>query len=169
METAFNALSQKPNISLDYPEGLDIIGEYLQVQLREVGLDLGLNPLSNADLVAKILEGRSSFYYLGWRSELGDASDFLQAIAHSKDPDGSFGRFNGNHYANKRLDELIEKSQQDLNPKTRLKALQEAMKILIKQDAIGVPLFEADTLFAFNKQLRFEPRVDGYIYPSEIY
>lgn len=167
--SAFPDVSQKLSVTLDYPEGLDIVGEYLQAGLQEIGVDLELRPLSYADLQAKIVEGASSFYYSGWRSELGDASDFLQAVAHSQDKSGTFGRFNGSHYANKRLDLIIEKSQEDLNPKTRLKALQEAMKILIEEDVIGIPLFEADTLFAYHKKLHFEPRVDGYIYLSEIY
>ncbi len=167
--SAFPDPLKKPYVTLDYPEGLDVVGEYLQAELQGIGIDLELRPLSGNDLQSKILEGKSAFYYSGWRSELGDASDFLQAVAHSKDQSGTYGRFNGNHYINKNLDEIIEKSQQDLNQKTRLKALQEAMKILIEQDVIGAALFEADTLFAFNKQLHFEPRVDGYIYPSEIY
>lgn len=168
VDQIYDSLLEPQKLTLDFPEGLEIIGQYLQGQVREFGLDLELNPLSNSALQDKILKGTSQFYYLGWRSELGDASDFLQAIAHSKDKNGLYGNFNGANYMNPMVDELIEASQYDLNPKTRLKNLQEVMRIIVEDDVIGIPLFEADTLFAFNKNIHFEPRVDGYIHAYEI-
>ncbi len=155
-------------LTLDYPQGLEVLGQYIQAQLRALGIDLKLNPLPTADLQQKIKDRKSDFYYLGWKSELGDSDDFLKNVVHSRDEKGLYGEFNGSNFQNRNIDELIEKSEQDLNPKTRLKNLQNIMKVIVQDYVIGVPLFESDTIFAGNKNLNFDPRIDGYILASEI-
>jgi len=156
------------DVTFDYPENLETIGQHVQSQLRDLGLNVTLNPLSGEDLQKKISEGKSDFYFLGWRSELGSASDFMQSVAHSKDAVNGYGYFNGAHYSNMNVDELIEKSGRNLDTESRLKQLQEAMKILVEDDIYGVPLFESETVFAFYDWIKFDPRVDGYVHASEI-
>lgn len=165
---ACEGIFESLDITFDYPEDLQTIGQYIQSTLNDLGIIVTLNPLDNNGLLQKIMSGESDFYFLGWRSELGDASDFLQAIAHTKDAARGYGLYNGAHYSNKKVDDLIEKSQENLDPESRLKQLQEAMRILVDDDIYGVPLFESETIFAFNKAINFEPRVDGYIHVAEI-
>jgi len=153
---------------LNYAFGSEIIAQYVQSQLLDLGIDVDLNPMSPDDFQKKLNSGTSEFYYLGWRSELGDDYDFLQSVAHSRDVSGRYGQFNGANYMNKKVDQLIESSDRDLNESSRLKSLQEAMKILVQDDLAGVPLFETETIFAYQNTVNFDPRVDGYIYVSEI-
>ncbi len=155
-------------VTLDYAQGNDVIAQYIQQQLHGLGINVVLNPLSGNDFQQKILSGSSEMYFLGWRSELGDANDFLQSVVHSRDQSGLSGEFNGTNYANHSVDDLIDKSQEDLNIQTRLKDMQDAMKILVEDDIAGVPLFETQTIFAYKNKIQFDPRVDGYIYASEI-
>lgn len=158
---AANVVKDSP-VTMDYADSNDVVPQYLQEQLQVLGIQLTLNPLKGSEFEQKLQSGKSQMYYLGWRSELGDASDFLQSIVHSK------GEFNGTGYVSKTVDDLIDKSQQDLNIKIRLKSLQEAMKLIVQDDIAGVPLFETQTIFAFQNSIKFDPRVDGYIYASEI-
>jgi peptide/nickel transport system substrate-binding protein len=155
-------------VTFDYPDGLETIGQYVQSQLRDLGLNVTLNPLSSEKLQEKIEDGDSDFYFLGWRSELGSASDFMQFVAHSVNVAKGYGFFNGAHYGNKTVDALIEKSEQNLDTESRLKQLQEAMKILVEDDIYGIPLYESETVFAFYDWIKFDPRVDGYIHVSEL-
>ncbi len=157
---------ERVEVNFYYPETLEAIGQYVKTQLSLIGLDTVLHPLSDFDLQAAILGGDADFYYLGWRSELGDALDFLEAIAHS--PADGYGTFNGNHYYNPNVDLLIEKSKQNLNPLERLLDLQRVMEILVKDDVVGVPLFESETLFAYRNSVHFNPRIDGYIYAADV-
>ncbi|HLG25525.1 MAG TPA: ABC transporter substrate-binding protein [Candidatus Gracilibacteria bacterium] len=156
------------SVTFDYPQSLESVGQYVREQFRDLGIDVELNPVSDSELQKKILSGESDLYYLGWRSELGDASDFLQAVAHSANPAKGYGQFNGTHYANKKVDQLIEESAKNLDPQTRLEQMQEAMKIIVQDDVMALPLFESETIFAFLNGIQFEPRVDGYVYASEI-
>jgi peptide/nickel transport system substrate-binding protein len=159
---------ERMEINLDYAVGNDVIAQYVQTQLGALGIDVDLNPLSPDDFQKKLQTGTSDFYFLGWRSELGDANDFLQTVVHSRDASGLSGLFNGTNYSNKDVDTLIDKSQQDLNEKNRLKEMQDAMKILVNDDIAGIPLFETETLYAYQNKIKFEPRVDGYVYAAEI-
>jgi peptide/nickel transport system substrate-binding protein len=155
-------------LTFDYPKTAQAIGEYVKAQLEEIGIVVELNPVSDEELLNKISGGTSDLYYLGFRSELGDSMDFMQALGHSKDIENGYGLYNGSNYVNKKVDQLIENAQRELDTVKRLKGLQEAMKIITEDDIYGIPLFEAETIFAFTKDLNFEPRVDGYIHASEI-
>lgn len=155
-------------LTFAYPNSLQPIGEYVQSQLEDLGIRVELNPVSDDKLLEEISDATADIYFLGWRSELGDALDFLQAAAHGKDEERGYGLYNGANYMNKKVDELIEQAQSDLDAPSRLTAMQEAMKILAVDDIYGVPLYESETIFAYLNYLDFEPRVDGYIYASEI-
>jgi ABC-type transport system substrate-binding protein len=105
-------------------------------------------------------------YFLGWKCELGDAGDFFNNIIHSRSGT-DLGQFNGNNYGSDEADNLIEKSAINIDSKSRLKQLQQIMTI-VTEDVVGVPLFESDTIFAYQKGIEFEPRVDGYMHADEI-
>lgn len=155
-------------VTFDYPETLSPVGQYVQTQLGQLGIRVELNPLSDYELQEKIASGESDFYYLGWRSELGDASDFLLSVVHSEDETKGYGLFNGINYANREVDALIEAAQQNMDTKSRLRQLQEAMGIITEQDVIGVPLFESEVVYAFSNKINFKPRIDGYVFASSI-
>jgi hypothetical protein len=50
----------------------------------------------------------------------------------------------------------------------RRKDLQEAMKVLVVNDVLGVPLFEYESVYAYNDKLEINPRIDGIIYFDEL-
>ncbi len=156
-------------LTFDYPESAEAVGEYVKSQLEELGIGVKLNPLTDELLQQKVLAGTTDMYFLGWRSELGDAIDFLTAVAHSRNSQKGYGLYNGSGYENAEVDALIEDGQENLNMKKRLVALQQAMKILVKEDILAIPLYEAEIIYAYQKNLHFEPRVDGYVHASEIY
>ena len=55
-----------------------------------------------------------------------------------------------------------------MDPKKRLKALHEVMKMVVEDDVIGIPLFEYDTLYGFADKISMQPRIDGLIYFDEL-
>jgi ABC-type oligopeptide transport system substrate-binding subunit len=144
------------------------VGEYVQDQLRELGIDVVLNPLNEFELQQKIISGESDFYYLGWRSELGDSLDFLGAVAYTRNIEEETGLFNGMNYSNEEVDILIEDAKQNHDTSSRVRQMQKAMKIIVEDDIIGIPLFESETLYAFNKDVKFQPRVDGQVFVYSI-
>ncbi len=158
---------EKLKVSFYYPENLKLLGQYFKDQLIIVGIDLNLNSLTDNGLQEGIMSGKLSFYYMGWRNDSGDALPFLKSIIHSKTKD-AYGIYNGGNYKNTKVDQLIEKSETNLNLKERLEDMQEAMRIVVDEDIIGVPLFETQSIFAYRNNLLFNPRLDSLVYPSQI-
>lgn len=149
-------------VVVDITEGADSIGDYINQQLSQIGVSAKINILSWDDLLSKILARESDMYYLGWRSELGDASTFFENAVYST------GRFNGGGYMSEKVDQLIELTMENLDIKKRLEQLHQIMQIIVEEDIIGVPLFESDIIYGIRAGVNFKPRLDGYIYAQEI-
>lgn len=154
---------KKPSVNVDMIQEAQAIGEYVYQQLNEIGLSANINYVSFDELKKKILNKESEMYYLGWRSEVGDASGFYENVIYSK------GLFNGNNFENKKVDQLIRLSIKNLDEKKRLDQFQEIMKIIVEEEKMGVPLFETHIIYGVRAGIHFNPRLDGYILASEIY
>ncbi len=154
--------SQFQNLQTEFyfPQELGLLGDFIKEELAKISIDVTLRPVSATDYQSLLVRGDMPFYYLGWRSELGDALPFLQNVVASQ------GEYNGSNYANLDLDRQIAAAGQNMNVKTRLKAMQDAMKTLVEDEIIGVPLFETSFIYAYDQELEFTPRVDGAVYPS---
>lgn len=150
-----------------FPENLNLLGQYLKDQLIQVGIDLDLKPVSEVELSERLRKGELGFYYFGWRHDFGDTMPFLRSVIHSR-AEGGYGDLNGMNYKNERVDELIKKSEQNLNVAERLGDLQEVMKIIVKDDLVGIPLFETESIFAYQNNLVFQSRLDSAIYPTDV-
>ena len=152
---------QRKKITLDYLSTYQTLVEYLQKQLREGGFLVKANAISPEELLRRIKNNESQLFVVGWQAENGDAGDFLDAFIHSE------GEFNNGRYKNAEVDELIEKSRQELDTEKRLQTLQNIME-LIDKDLIGIPLFESSRLYAVKKGVDWEPRLDGLVLATDV-
>lgn len=158
---------QKITVDFYFPQSLKLLGQYFSEQLQPIGLNVELKPLTDLSLQEQLSEGNLGFYYMGWRNESGDALPFLKAVLHSKGKRG-YGLYNGMNYFNSTVDQLIEKSEVNFNLSERLADMQKIMRIAVEDDVIAVPLFETKSIFAFNSDLDYTPRVDSWVLPSSI-
>lgn len=143
-------------------KGLDVLGEQVRKKLFDGGIFAIVSYLELDDLLASMENGDADIYFLAFKSELGDSSDFLDTIIHSG------GDFNIINYSNESVDFLIDRSLSSLNQRKRRDDLQEAMKIIVEDDVVGVPLFEYENVFSFVKDLDMVPRIDGLLYFDEL-
>jgi len=152
---------QRKKIDLDFLSTYRTLAQYLQKQLSEAGFLVNSNAVSPTELLDKIKENKSQLFVIGWQAEDGDAGDFLDAFIHSN------GQFNNGRYKNIVVDKLIEKSREELDPKERLRLLQNIME-LVNKDVIGIPLFESSRLYAVKKGIEWEPRLDGLVLATDV-
>jgi peptide/nickel transport system substrate-binding protein len=145
-------------VKIILPFGSNALGEYLTKSFDEIGIKTSIQYVKGEYFEKTLKKVKYDMYFVGFKSELGDAGDFLKSIEQ-------LGFAN---YSNARFTELIEKQEVEMKPKERLKFLQEAMKILVSDDVFGVPLFEYETLVAAKKGIDFEPRIDGFIYLNDL-
>lgn len=140
-------------LTLDLPEGLDVLGDYVEDQLAllDVNLQTRIWP---SDEYSELLEnGDSDFYFLAWRSDLGDASDFFNNVVYENFDDG--------------MDQLIERANRNVLESVRLEELQELMGKVVMSEVIGIPLFESDSLITIQPELKWEPRMDNLILAAD--
>lgn len=153
-------------VKIILPFGSNALGEYLTKSFEEVGMKTSIQYVKPEYMEVSLKKVKFDLYFMGFKSELGDAGDFLKSVAHSVS--GDYGQYNFGNYSNVTVDELVAKQEVTMKPKERLKYLQEAMKILVSDDVFGVPLFEYETLIAVKKGINFEPRIDGFIYLNDL-
>lgn len=148
-------------IKFDYLSSYRTLSEYLEKQLNQAGFSVKMNPTTPQELIDLVQKNASQLFLIGWQAEDGDAGGFLDAFIHSK------GQYNGGRYANPEVDQMIEESRSEMNPQKRLSLLQNIMK-KVNDDLIGVPLFESSRLYAVQRDVRWEPRLDGLVLAAEV-
>ncbi|MFA5821148.1 MAG: ABC transporter substrate-binding protein, partial [Candidatus Gracilibacteria bacterium] len=158
---ALNADVKGQTISIHLATGLDLLGEHLRKQLKEVGVSAVVSYMDGEKLLESMKNGDADLYFLALKSDLGDSASFFEDVALSS------GKFNIARYLNPALDELVERSSIEMDPELRLKNLQEAMGI-VTQDYFGVPMFEYETVYGLDSKFDFKPRIDGMIYFEDV-
>lgn len=155
-----------------YPRGLDLELALrpgrrpevtaLRQQLLPAGIRLRIVERPWGELFERLLAGEVDFYFGAWFCLSGDASDFFDAMVHSRSPGGGYGASNFNRYANPELDALIEQSATTLDLLARRAQLERCMRVLMA-DLTFIPLYSASNLFAIRDDLDWQPRRDGLI------
>ncbi len=156
-----------------YPQGVDVelqtpVGRYtLDKQLTEAMTAM----LNNAGFRARLLtpewptlwanvqKGTIPFYYMG-RGSVQDPSAALHQYFRS----GETPRIG---YSNKKVDELLEKEQQEFDPKKRRQFLSQAMSILT-EEAPACFLWRHKLLWGLSNKVDYKPLPDGRIYGVDI-
>jgi peptide/nickel transport system substrate-binding protein len=113
-----------------------------------------------ATFFADVINGSFQAYSLRWIGANNDP-DFFNLVFHSKSvpPNGA----NRGHYANARVDELIEFARREVNTDKRKKAYQEVQQILA-DEVPYISLFYMDNVCVSNK------RIEGIrLYPGGDY
>ncbi len=159
---------EKPRVTFHMIDGLQKFGEYIVTQLELAGVGVDIEYLSQEEISKSLQQGGADLYFLGWRSELGDAGDFLRSIAHSRNDDRSYGFYNGINYFNEELDKLIELSEVNLSVQESKQQLQKAMEVVVDDDIMGIPLYESEIIYGFLPDIDFTPRVDSYVLVQEL-
>ncbi|MDI6739946.1 MAG: ABC transporter substrate-binding protein [Candidatus Edwardsbacteria bacterium] len=154
-------------ITLDVPENAKGVGEDIASDLDKIGIRVVLSTAPWSVFYNKITKGQSAFFLVGWDCTGGDASDFFDACLHSPKNIFGYGSANLGRYANRRMDQMIEQSNQTINPRQRQVYLQEIMKFAIDELPL-IPLYTQDTFYGGCKEIIWTPRLDERIYAAEI-
>lgn len=132
------------------PTTLKIVQE-LQNELKAVGIQLNVHPLSWSAFLNGNGKGTQASFLIDWNQEYPDASDFLNTLLNtSEEPFGD-----STMYSNPKVDAWLNQAQTDTNPQQRL-ALYKKVTVQALSDATLVPIYYAKHTFAI------QPWVHGY-------
>lgn len=151
------------DLTLLLPSQREAVGRILADQMKPAGIRLHLSLVSRDDFFRSL--DTAGFFYIGYSSISGDASDLLDEALHSKS--GGYGVSNYGGYSNPEVDRLIEISDTCFSQERRLKLIQRAMKLIYDDMAI-IPLFIEDQISASSDNIRWRPRLDMMILGKEI-
>lgn len=112
-------------------------------------------------------EGSLQSYIFGWNFDLGDASDFLEAMVHSHQPGAALGQLNGSGFADPLVDGWIESASREISQEKRLVDLRSVLASL-QQERPYLPLFFSVRQAFFKKPLGMKARPGSWLRPYEI-
>ena len=120
-------------------------------QLRAIGIEVKINYLSSPQMLSQVEQRHESDFFLeGWNAE-PDSEGLLRQFFQSH------GRYNMAHYANARVDELIEKIRTEMVTYARDAYLEEAWRIVTVDDLVYLPVRYGVSVFAMRKELEIPP------------
>lgn len=124
-----------------------------------VGLDADLTTMPVRNYWDELRSGEFDIYLLGWSPGTFDAEHPIRFLAAT--PDGRVGSWNFGGYSNERIDELLPKVQQELDPEQRQDWLDEIAGIL--QDEVAyVPLYTQPLIWAVKENIDLVQRPDDF-------
>ncbi|WP_458700463.1 ABC transporter substrate-binding protein [Sulfurospirillum sp. 1307] len=159
-------------VTLDAPNNRYIndaqIAQAIASSLAKIGIKVKVSAVPKSSFFPKTAKQQTSFFLIGWASSDGDGSSMLDGVVHSKDDEKGYGRYNNGKYSNPEVDKLIEESDANMDPKSRVKQMQKAQKIAIVDDQSIIPLHYQVDIYASSKKIKFAPRTDSRIWAFDI-
>lgn len=159
------------------PEGAEVILEYsgerpmviafLSAALSRIGLRLRARRYSYETFYRRFLEGKSGVFFFGWSFRFADASDFLDAAVHSREPERRFGLQNGSGYADPAVDRWIEEASTESNSAKRLDLIHNILE-RVARDRPYLPLYHLSQTVLVRKPFTIHPRQGSWLVPQDL-
>jgi peptide/nickel transport system substrate-binding protein len=128
------------NVLTDVPEYGEL-GQVLQAQLGDIGMNIVLKPLARSPWAASNNEGDYNMVGMGlWRND----PHMLSLLWRT---DGS--AFTWSHYSNPEFDAIVDEAVQLGDLEERLELYREAQRILM-EDAVSLPIYDQMNIMAAN-------------------
>ncbi|MBI1723531.1 MAG: hypothetical protein HYR48_06460 [Gemmatimonadetes bacterium] len=160
-----------------FRRGLDLVLEFapavaahvllVKAQLAEVGIRVTTVERPWGELYPRLSRRQVGFFFAGYSSSSGDASDLFDAVLHSRDPARGYGENNFTRFTSRRLDSLIESSEQAIDMARRRALLQDAMRLAMAELAL-IPLWTGHRAYGMRRDIEWWPRSDGMVYAYEM-
>ncbi|SHJ99502.1 glutathione ABC transporter substrate-binding protein [Paramaledivibacter caminithermalis] len=113
------------------------IAQIVQAQLKEIGIDVAIEPLEWGSYLERTAKGEHDMFILGWVTVTADPDYGLYALYHSSQHGGAGNR---NFYTNEEVDKLLEEGRTAIDPEKRTEAYKKAQEIIVN-DAPDVLLY----------------------------
>jgi peptide/nickel transport system substrate-binding protein len=111
-------------MKLDYQERYaSVIGPLVDT-MAEVGIVIEPQLHQYESYYRRLEAAENELFLFSWNFTIADASPFLDAIVHSRDPLRGFGSFNGAAVSDPELDRMMEEAGHETRSEARLELLQ---------------------------------------------
>ncbi len=135
--------------------------------LASIGLTCEIERVAYEDLYRRIEEGSTELYVFSWNFRGMDASDFLDAVVHSRDPARRLGGLNGAGFRDADVDRWIEEAAREPRAAQRLALLRKAFE-RVRASAVYLPLYHRSRLALVREPFTIEGRSGSWVQPQEV-
>jgi len=135
------------------------VAQAVAQMLTRVGIATRVEAMPSATFFPQATDFKFSFILVGWSSGTGEASSPLKALIATPSREKGFGTANRGHYANAKVDLLLEDALVTVDDAKREALLQRATELAISDTAI-VPLYHQVSLWAMRDGISYVPRTD---------
>jgi len=125
--------------------------------LARIGIKVNLLAQTRSKYFEKILSRNQTFSLLGWQPLSYDAHSTLQDVINT--PNGKIGTYNVGAFSNKKIDELTDQVEKEIDPAKRQALISEALTIE-KQEIGHIPLHQAGLAWGVRKGVSVHLRND---------
>lgn len=133
------------------------ISQIIQAQLKDIGINLTINPLEWGTFISETSNGKHQLFHLGKTSPTGDAEEAL-TVFNQKFIGPAGNRF---FYSNTEINQLLKLAKEEIDDQKRENYYQEAAK-LIQEDGVMAISFTRKVIAGVNKNISgFEPHPSG--------
>jgi len=152
-------------VQLDCPNNRYIndqaICEALSAMWAKLGMKVSVLAQPRATYFQKAEKLDVSMYMLGWGGAITDAETVLTPVIHSRG-EGGIGYYNWGNYKNPKLDQLIEASSKEADPKKREQLIKAALKEEEEQVHV-IPLHRQVIPWAARSNVNAVHRADNWL------
>jgi peptide/nickel transport system substrate-binding protein len=142
-------------------------GRIVVQQLATLGIRFRLEVVPDAEHFARMRRRDESIWLTRYGCPTGDASDILENVIHSVQPDRVLGNQNDAGFADPEVDRLIEETVVQEATADRQAAMQRALRATMEALPL-VPLYTDQDLYLLDERFQWQPRNDSYIRLSEV-
>lgn len=128
------------------------------VEIEDMPYDVFYRSIEDASLEA---------YIFGWNFLFGDASDFLDGLVHTRDPERKFGQLNGTGFSDPHVDQWIEEAEREPDTGKRLQRLRSALAA-VERERPYLPIYHASRQAYFREPFTMEARPGSWLQPQDI-
>jgi len=136
-------------------------------QLSLINITVDVNILPRDDFFSKISDMNSSFYFVGWAVDSGDAGEIFDNILRSVDFENGFGFSNFGNYSNPLIDSIAKDIFYNMDTRERLNLMKEGFAIAM-DDVACIPLYILKGFSVIKDEISWSVRADGLIKIEDI-
>lgn len=150
----------------------DLMARYappLSRDLEGIGIRTTVKTLPEGAFFEGARSGAFSLYVLRFSCRTGDAQEFFDKWAHSRDAKRGYGEFNFSYETNPipGLDREIEEARRELHPPSRVLMLRRIMRRMVEA-RLAIPLLAEKNLVFMSPDVEWTPRPDAFLVMNEL-
>jgi len=139
----------------------EAVCQAVTAMLAQVGLTATLDAMPVQNYWPELRAGNYDMYLLGWSPGTFDAEHPIRFLAATPNEEKKLGSWNFGGYSNARVDELLPKSQSEIDEPTRQGMLDEVAQVLQDETAY-VPLYVQPLVWGTGSNVTLTQRPDNF-------